>query len=187
MKGVIGITGASGALYARLAIRELLRDDRITELAVIVSDSGQQVVRYEGVELPGPQDDPRLKFYSPADLFAPPASGSAGYGFMAVVPCSVGTAGRIAAGVSDSLLTRAADVMLKERGKLCLVVRETPLSLIHLRNLAELTEAGAMVMPASPSFYSRPQDIEQLCLTVVHRMVHYLTGHSDGYRWDGAE
>ncbi|MCC8036446.1 MAG: UbiX family flavin prenyltransferase [Rikenellaceae bacterium] len=182
MKGIIAVTGASGSIYARLAVEELLKDSRLEELALIVSDNGQKVCRYEGVDILS-HTDPRLRYYHCGDLFSPPASGSARYDFMAVVPCSMGTAGRIAGGISDNLITRAADVMLKEQRKLCLVVRETPLSLIHLRNLAALAEAGTMILPACPSFYSRPADIESLCLTVVHRMADYFTGDSGSFRW----
>lgn len=189
MKGIIAVTGASGALYARMAIAELLKNPDIGELAVVVSAAGSQVADHEGVRLPEPDMDPRIRYYRHDDLFAPPASGSARYDFMAVVPCSMGTAGRIAAGMADNLITRAADVMLKERRKLCLVVRETPLSLIHLRNLTTLTETGAVVMPASPSFYSLPGDMDDLCMTVVHRLADLVAGSSDGFRWaaDGKE
>ncbi|MCD8172639.1 MAG: UbiX family flavin prenyltransferase [Alistipes sp.] len=181
LKGIIAATGASGSIYARLAIRELLKNPDVGELAVVVSPNGRAVALHEAVELPAAGG--RLRYYAHDDLFAPPASGSARYDFMAVVPCSMGTAGRIAAGISDNLIGRAADVMLKERRRLCLMVRETPLSLIHLRNLTALSEAGAVVLPASPSFYSHPADVEALCLTVVHRLCNLLTGSSAGYRW----
>ncbi|MCC8018358.1 MAG: UbiX family flavin prenyltransferase [Rikenellaceae bacterium] len=187
LKGIIAVTGASGSLYARLTIGELLKNPSVGELAVVVSPNGRAVAQHEGVALPDSAADSRLRYYAHDDLFAPPASGSARYDFMAVVPCSMGTAGRIAAGISDSLIGRAADVMLKERRRLCLVVRETPLSLIHLRNLTSLTEAGAVVLPASPSFYSRPGDVKTLCLTVVHRLCDLLTGSSAGYRWGGPD
>ena len=115
-----------------------------------------------------------------------PASGSARYDAMIVVPCSVGTAGRIASGVSQTLIERAADVMLKERRRLILVVRETPLSLIHLRNLTALAECGAVVLPAAPSFYARPADIESLCATVTERIVALVCPEAEHYEW-GAE
>ena len=130
-------------------------------------------------------EDPRIRIFDNDDLFAPPASGSADYDAMAVVPCSVGTLGRIACGVSQSLIERAADVMLKERRRLVLVVRETPLSLIHLRNMTALTEAGAVVLPASPGFYARPSSVEELCRSVAERVTALLGIFGPRYRWTG--
>lgn len=130
-------------------------------------------------------EDPRIRIFDNDDLFAPPASGSADYDAMAVVPCSVGTLGRIACGVSQSLIERAADVMLKERRRLVLVVRETPLSLIHLRNMTALTEAGAVVLPASPGFYARPSSVEELCRSVAERVTALLGISGPRYRWTG--
>jgi 4-hydroxy-3-polyprenylbenzoate decarboxylase len=114
---------------------------------------------------------------------APFASGSAGYHALVVIPCSMGTLGRIAAGISDDLITRAADVQLKERRKLILVTRETPLNLIQIRNMATVTEAGGIICPATPSFYSLPTNMEELALTVVHRVVDLLGLNIDSYRW----
>lgn len=108
-------------------------------------------------------EDGRIRLFGNDDLFAPPASGSARYDAMVVVPSTVGTVGRVAAGAAQSLIERAADVMLKERRRLVFVVRETPLSLIHLRNMTALTEAGAVILPACPSFYAGAQDVEALC------------------------
>jgi 4-hydroxy-3-polyprenylbenzoate decarboxylase len=116
-------------------------------------------------------------------MFAAPASGSAGWDAMVVVPCSVGSLGRIASGVSGDLIARAADVMLKERRPLILVVRETPLNLIHIRNMATLAEAGAVVLPAAPSFYSAPADMEALCATVTDRVVSLLGLGEPAYKW----
>ena len=149
MKIVVAVTAASGALYARLCLEQLLRAEEVSEIALVYSTHASEVADFEGVTMP---EDPRIRIFDNDDLFAPPASGSADYDAMAVVPCSVGTLGRIACGVSQSLIERAADVMLKERRRLVLVVRETPLSLIHLRNMTALTEAGAVVLPASPGF-----------------------------------
>lgn len=146
MKIVVAVTAASGALYARLCLEQLLRAEEVSEIALVYSTHASEVADFEGVTMP---EDPRIRIFDNDDLFAPPASGSADYDAMAVVPCSVGTLGRIACGVSQSLIERAADVMLKERRRLVLVVRETPLSLIHLRNMTALTEAGAVVLPAS--------------------------------------
>ena len=164
MKIVVAVTAASGALYARLCLEQLLRAEEVSEIALVYSAHAREVADFEGVTLP---EDPRIRIFDNDDLFAPPASGSADYDAMAVVPCSVGTLGRIACGISQSLIERAADVMLKERRRLVLVVRETPLSLIHLRNMTALTEAGAVVLPASPGFYARPSSIEELCRSVT--------------------
>ncbi len=124
-----------------------------------------------------------MEFYNPADLFAPMASGSAGYDTMIICPCTMGTLGRIASGVSSDLLTRAADVMLKERKKLILVPRETPLSLIHLSNMKFITEAGAIICPASPSFYSKPATIEALAMTVVDRILTLAGFEIETFNW----
>jgi 4-hydroxy-3-polyprenylbenzoate decarboxylase len=121
--------------------------------------------------------------FSNDDMFASPASGSAAWDAMVVVPCSMGCVGRIASGVSSDLIARAADVMLKEGRTLIVVPRETPLGLIHLRNLTTLAEAGAVVMPASPSFYSRPEEIEAVCATVVERIMARLGIDTPRYEW----
>ncbi len=168
MKLILAVTAASGAVYARQTAERLAALDCVESVALVYSDVAPTVMAHEGVALP---DHPKFVRYDNRDLFAPPASGSARYDAMIVVPCSVGTAGRIASGVSQTLIERAADVMLKERRRLILVVRETPLSLIHLRNLTALAECGAVVLPAAPSFYARPADIESLCATVTERIV----------------
>ena len=125
----------------------------------------------------------KIVSYDNSNLFASPASGSADWDAMVIVPSSVGTLGRIASGVSQTLIERAADVMLKERRKLLLLLRETPLSLIHLRNMTTLTEAGAIIVPACPSFYSKPEDIDQLCSTVTERVVSLLGISAPHYKW----
>ncbi len=180
-KIVVAVTGASGAIYARLMVRELLRQPRLREIALIHSANGRAVAEYEGQVIG--TDNPRVRIFENDDMFAPPASGSAGYDAMVVAPCSMGTAGRIACGVSDSLLARAADVMLKERRPLVIIPREAPYSTIHLRNLLTLSECGAIIVPASPSFYSLPADIERLCMTVVERVVGLLGFDAPHYRW----
>lgn len=153
MKIVVAVTAASGALYARLCLEQLLRAEEVSEIALVYSTHASEVADFEGVTMP---EDPRIRIFDNDDLFAPPASGSADYDAMAVVPCSVGTLGRIACGVSQSLIERAADVMLKERRRLVLVVRETPLSLIHLRNMTALTEAGARRVARFPRILRPP-------------------------------
>lgn len=182
MKIVVAVTAASGALYARLCLEQLLRAEEVSEIALVYSAHAREVADFEGVTLP---EDPRIRIFDNDDLFAPPASGSADYDAMAVVPCSVGTLGRIACGISQSLIERAADVMLKERRRLVLVVRETPLSLIHLRNMTALTEAGAVVLPASPGFYARSSSIEELCRSVTERVTALLGISGPRYRWTG--
>lgn len=184
MKIVVAVTAASGTLYARLLVERLLLCGEVSEVALILSSRASEVAAWEGVELP---DDPRIRRYANDDLFAPPASGSAPCDAMVVIPCSVGTLGRIASGVSQTLIERAADVMLKERRRLLLVVRETPLSLIHLRNMTAVTEAGGVVIPASPSFYARPRTIEELCLSVVERVEALLGLPGRRYEWTGKE
>lgn len=182
MKIIVAVTAASGAIYARLLLERLLRSEEVREIALIFSRQAEEVARYEGVCFP---ENGRILRYDRDDMFAPPASGSADYDAMAVVPCSAGTLGRIAAGTSQSLIERAADVMLKERRRLVLVLRETPLSLLHLRNMTALTEAGAVVLPAAPAFYARPATIEQLCGSVVERTTALLGLRLPGYRWTG--
>jgi len=121
--------------------------------------------------------------YAKQDFFAPFASGSARYTEMIIVPCSMGTLGRIAAGTSDDLITRAADVMLKERRRLICVIRDTPLNLIHIRNMQTITEAGGIIMPAAPSFYSRPKDFNELADTVVFRIIDMMGLEKNSFRW----
>lgn len=180
MKIIVAITGASGGVYARLCLEQLLQAEEVEQIALIVSDTAHKVLEFEGVELPQSE---KIVCYNNDDMFASVASGSAAYDAMVVVPASMGSVGRIASGVSLSLIERAADVMLKERRKLIVVVRETPYSLIHLRNMTTLTEAGAIILPASPSFYSHPQTIEEAALTVVERIVAHLGIVLPRYKW----
>lgn len=182
MRVIVAITAASGSIYARLVIEQLLKRADVSELALIYSTHARDVAEFEGEEIPR---DSRIKEFDNGDMFAPVASGSARYDAMIVVPCTVGTLGRVACGVSGSLLERAADVMLKERRRIIFVVREAPLSLIHLRNMTTLTEAGAIILPASPSFYSHPESIEELCMTIVERIISQLGVESVGYEWGG--
>lgn len=181
-KLVVGITGASGAIYAVRFLRNAVQ--HFQQLYVVVSNHALSVMRAElGLQIHPDKlcarsllgsDYSNITFLDPKDYFTPPASGSFRHDGMVIVPCSMGTAGRIAHGISDDLLTRAADVCLKERRKLILVVRETPLNLVHLRALTALTEAGAVVLPASPAFYHHPQTVEELVDTVVARVLQQL-------------
>ena len=180
---IIGITGASGSLYARLLVEKLLTYDD-AEVSVVVTDNGMAVMRYED-NIEWLRDD-RLKYYDNHNFFSAPASGSARFDAMVIVPCTMGTVGRIAAGVSTDLLVRAADVMLKERRTLIIVPREMPISTIHLRNMTTLSECGAILCPASPSFYNHPQTVEEVCDTVVNRIVSLL-GFDPGIKEWGIE
>lgn len=180
MRVIVAITGASGSIYARLTIEALLRAPEVEHIALIYSDTAREVVAFEGVEIPS---DERITLYDNHNLFASVASGSAAYDAMVVVPSSVGTLGRISHGLSQTLIERAADVMLKEHRRLILVVREAPYSLIHLRNMTTLTEAGSIIVPASPSFYSHPATLEEACLTVVERVITLLGIDQPHYIW----
>jgi len=189
-KLILGITGASGAIYGKLLIERLQGlTGQIEQCGVIFSENAKAVWKFELNEDPDDILHPgalAIATYQPNDFFAPMASGSAGYDTMIVCPCTMGTLGRIASGMSSDLLTRAADVMLKERKKLILVPRETPYSLIHLNNMKAVTEAGAIICPASPSFYSKPLTIEELALTVVDRVLTLAGFNLDTFTWGDA-
>jgi flavin prenyltransferase len=181
-KITIGITGASGSIYGKKLIEKLVTlQDQIADCGVIFSANAKDVWKFELGEF----DTGEIPFtlYSPDDFFAPMASGSAGYDTMIICPCTMGTLGRIAAGVSNDLMTRAADVILKERKKLILVTREMPYSLIHLNNMKLLTEAGAIICPASPSFYSKPQTMDEVVMTVVDRVLKLAGFHFSSFQW----
>ncbi len=182
MKIAIAITGASGSIYAKVLFDLLQKHQRsFQNIDVVMSKNAMDVWQHEL----GNSDYKNypFRFFDKYDFRAPFASGSAGYHALVVIPCSMGTLGRIAAGTSDDLVTRAADVQLKERRKLILVTRETPLNLIQIRNMATVTEAGGIICPATPSFYSQPKTIEDVALTVVHRVVDLLGLDIDSYRW----
>ena len=181
-KIAIAITGASGSIYAKLLIEQLLAlKSQWKELAVVMSTNAAKVWETEL----GNTDyrDYPLNYYEKYDFNAPFASGSAKFTDMVIVPCSMGTLGRIAGGISDDLVTRAADVMLKERRNLILGVRETPYNLIQIRNMETVTLAGGIICPMTPSFYSRPSTIEEVAFTVVHRLLDLLGIEQEGFRW----
>lgn len=182
MKIILAITGASGAIYARQMLEQLIASAQVEQIALIISDKGREVMRYEQQELPS---SPKIVCYANDDMFSAVASGSADWDSMIIIPASMGSVGRIASGVSLSLIERAADVMLKERGRLILMVREAPYSLIHLRNMTTLTEAGAIIIPASPSFYSHPTDIEQATMTIVERIIKLAGISMPHYEFQG--
>jgi flavin prenyltransferase len=182
MRIIVAVTGASGAVYAKLLIRKL-RGLKIpsTDCDIIFSITARSVWSYE---LPEEKiENIPYPVFQPDDLFAPPASGSAAYDMMILCPCSMGTLGRIASGVSSDLITRAADVMLKERRKLILVTREMPLSLIHINNMKTVTEAGGIICPASPSFYSKAGDTEGILETVIDKILLLAGIDSEKFKW----
>ncbi len=183
-KIVVAITGASGAIYARLLIEKLLGiKEQWTDLSVVMTDNARLVWQTELGNTA--YDGYPLKYYGTNDFMAPFASGSGRYNTMIIVPCSMGTLGRIATGVSSDLISRAADVILKERRKLICVIRDTPYNLIHIRSMATVTEAGGIICPATPSFYSKPATIEAVALTVVDRILDLAGFEINAFRWGG--
>jgi flavin prenyltransferase len=169
MKLVIASTGASGAIYLQRLLTQI--DCGRNELHLVLSSYAKQVIRDELGELRLPTG---IQEHNDRSMNVPFASGSTFFDAMVVVPCTMGTLGRIAAGTSDSLIHRAADVFLKEKRKLVLVPRETPWNLIHIRNCAALSEAGAIILPAAPSFYGKPESIEEVADTIVHRILDQI-------------
>ena len=180
---VVSVTGASGALYAIQFLRQATH--HFDEIYLILSENAAAVYQQEtGVTLSRPYTPDKypggmlgagqIIYVDHKNYFSPPASGSFRHDGMVIIPCSMGTIGRIACGISNDLTTRAADVCLKERRRLILVARETPLNLIQLRNMVAVTEAGATVLPAVPSFYTRPQTVEEVVDTVVARVLQNL-------------
>ena len=178
-KIIVAVTGASGAVYAQRLI-ELLEAQKHS-ISMIISDYASQVIHAEIGKL---RTSSTTQKFNNRSMNAPFASGSAVVDAMVVIPCSMGTLGRIASGASDDLILRAADVFLKEKRKLILVPRETPLNLIHARNLVAVIEAGAHVIPAMPSFYSKPKDLEEAVDTVVSRVLDAIGAeNSIAKRW----
>ncbi len=181
-KIVLAITGASGAIYAKVLLDKLKQlSAQIETVGIVMSDNAKDVWKFEL----GNSDFEKQPFtiYNKTDFYAPFASGSAKYDAMIICPCSMGTLARIASGISNDLTTRAADVILKERRKLILVTRDTPLSLIHINNMKTVTEAGGIICPASPSFYSKPKDFEALAATVIDRVIDLCGLEQPSYRW----
>lgn len=182
-KVVIAIGGSSGSIYAKVLFDRLAQlQNQWEKVGVVMSDNARYNWELE-LGNKSYKDYDQFDFYTKNDFMAPFASGSAKYGSMLVCPCSMGLMARIAQGISNDLVTRAADVILKERRKLILVPRDTPYNLIHLRNMVQLTEAGAIVCPATPSFYSQPKTFEELALTVVDRVLDLAGFELDSYRW----
>lgn len=185
-KIVVAITGASGSIYARQILNKLLAiKSQWSALGVVMTENAKTVWRTEL----GNADYEQLPvtIYGTQDFSAPFASGSAQYDTMIIIPCSMGTLGRIAAGISNDLISRAADVMLKERRRLICVARDMPYNLIHIRNMETITLAGGIICPATPSFYSKPLSVEEVAATVVDRVLD-LAGFDIGtFRWGSGE
>ena len=182
-KIIVAVTGASGAVYT-VSLLKRLREMKSPpeEVAVIFTGNAEEIMLYETGMTYVPRGNERL--YDKDDFNASFASGSSSFDTMIICPASMGMVGRIAHGVSDDLITRAADVMMKERRRLIIVPRETPYSLIHINNMKLLTEAGAIICPATPSFYSRPETIEQLVMTVTDRIMTLAGFNIESYRWN---
>ncbi len=182
-KIIVAITGASGSVYAKLLLDSLMNlSDQVEKVGIVMSDNAKDVWRFELEN--NLYDNYPFTFYSKMDFNAPFASGSAKYDTMIIIPCSMGTLGRIAHGISNDLISRAADVILKERRKLIAVVRDTPFSLIHINNMKTVTEAGGIICPANPSYYSLPKTIEEVAQTVVSRVIDLAGLEQDSYRWN---
>lgn len=181
-KVVIAITGASGSIYADILLQKLLSiNEQWNELSVVMTANAREVWKTElgndsWKEIP-------VKIYDTTDFMAPFASGSGQYGTMIIIPCSMGTLGRIAAGISNDLISRAADVILKERRKLICVARETPYNLVHIRNMETITLSGGIICPATPSFYSVPKTIQEVAATVVDRVLDLAGFDISSFRW----
>jgi 4-hydroxy-3-polyprenylbenzoate decarboxylase len=181
-KIVVAVTGASGSIYANLLLKKLVKmKDQIQDLSLVMTTNAKEVWKTE-------LDNENFNFdgvrsFEKNDFNAPFASGSGQYQTMIIIPCSMGTLGRIANGISDDLITRAADVVLKERRKLICVARETPYNLVHIRNMETITLAGGIICPATPSFYSKPQTIEEVASTVVDRVIDLAGLNFSSYRW----
>lgn len=181
-KIIVAITGASGAIYAKVLLDKLeALQNQIEAVGIVMSKNAKDVWEFE-------LDDDSYKnypfdYYEKDNFMAPFASGSAQYNTMIIAPCSMGSMARIASGVSDDLVCRAADVILKERRKLILVSRDTPLNLIHINNMKTITEAGGIILPATPSFYSKPKSFEELAATVIDRAIDIAGIQQNSYRW----
>ena len=183
-KVVVAITGASGSIYARLLLEKMLAiKDQWDDLAIAMTENAKQVWKTETGN--NDYENLSIKKYPTTDFTAPFASGSGKFNTMIIVPCSMGMLGRIATGISNDLITRAADVILKERRKLICVIRDTPYSLIHIRNMETVTLAGGIICPATPSFYSLPKTIDEVAATVVDRVLDLAGFDIRTFRWGG--
>ena len=181
-KIVVAITGASGSIYSKVLLDKLFAiKNQWEELSIILTTNAKEVWKTE-LDNEAYSNYP-AKFFGQQDFHAPFASGSGQYDIMIIVPCSMGTLGRIATGISNDLVSRAADVVLKERRKLICVIRDTPYNLMHIRSMETVTLAGGIICPATPSFYSKPVTIEEVAATVVDRVIDLAGLKISTYRW----
>lgn len=192
----LAVTGAGGTRMARYVLSALVADERVGHVDLLVSEAGRTLIAHEfgGAETDDPverllgEPHDKVAAYDPEDLTAPIVSGSYPTWGMVVVPCALGVVGRIAQGQANTLLERAADVCLKERRELVLCVRETPFNLIHLRNMAQVTEAGAVVYPMIPTYYNVPRTVEEMFEEFTARLMGFIgLGQTDYYAWTGTE
>ena len=185
-KIIVAVGGSSGSIYAKVLLDKLVSlQDQIEEVGIVMSDNAKYNWEFE-LDKPFESEGwlpANFKFYEKMNFMAPFASGSAKFETMIVCPCSMGLMARIATGISNDLVTRAADVILKERRRLILVPRDTPLSIIHINNMKILTEAGGIICPATPSFYSKPKTFEELAATVIDRVLDLADFDLKSYRW----
>ena len=183
-KIIIAVSGASGSIYAKILLDKLITlQNQFDELSIIFSKNAKEIWKHET----GNDDFNKYPFsyYENNNFTAPVASGSSKFSTMIVCPCSMGTLGRIANGTSDDLISRSADVILKEKQKLILVTRETPINLIHINNMKTITLAGGIICPANPSFYSKPANINELVETVIDKILNLAGFTFDSYSWNG--
>jgi flavin prenyltransferase len=181
-KIIVAVSGASGSIYTKVLLDKLISiKSQWSDLSIVITDNAKLVWKTELAENDFDKYD--ATYFEKNDFNAPFASGSANYNIMIIVPFSMGTIARIANGISNDLISRAADVILKERRKLICVVRETPFSVIHIRNMETITQAGGIICPASPSFYSKPKTIEDAVATVVDRVISLAGLKIDSYSW----
>jgi 4-hydroxy-3-polyprenylbenzoate decarboxylase len=192
----LAVTGAGGTRIARFVLEALVNDDRVGQVDLIVSAAGRQLIAHEtgldgvgeAVELLLGAPAPKVVAWDPDDLAGGPTSGSYPSWGMVVVPCALGVVGRVAHGTANTLIERAADVALKERRPLVLCVRETPFSLIHLRNMTQVTEAGATVYPMIPTFYNAPQSVDHIYEEFTARLLGFIgLPQSDYYTYSGSK
>ncbi len=181
-KIIVAVTGASGSVYSKILLNKLvLLKSQWASLAIVITDNAKIVWETELGN--NEYDSFDAQYFSKSDFMAPFASGSGDYNIMIIIPCSMGTLGRIATGQSADLISRAADVILKERRKLICVIRDTPYNLIHIRNMEAVTMAGGIICPATPSFYSKPKTIDEVASTVVDRVIDLAGLKIDTFRW----